>query len=86
MNIWARFAALGPGVDEFENRRNASAWKFMPAAASASDAARACILPASTTESPTRVIAPNGFTTDGGFAEYAVNHINTLATGTRRDE
>src|ERR1700709_1073477 len=21
----------------------------------------------------------NGFTTDGGFAEYAVNHINTLA-------
>ena len=21
----------------------------------------------------------NGFTTDGGFAEYAINHINTLA-------
>src|SRR5499425_2686264 len=23
----------------------------------------------------------NGFTTDGGFTEYAVNHINTLARG-----
>jgi len=21
----------------------------------------------------------NGFTTDGGFAEYAINHVNTLA-------
>jgi hypothetical protein len=37
---------------------NASAWKSMPAAASASDAARACTPPASTMGNPRRVIAP----------------------------
>ena len=71
-------AALGPDVDEFESA-SGSAWKSMPAAASASDAGRACIPPASTMESPSKGHRANGFTTDGGFAEYAVNHINTLA-------
>ena len=50
-------AALGPDVDEFAIGERVSV-KSMPAAASASDAARACTLPASTTESPTRVTAP----------------------------
>ena len=51
----------------------------MPAAASASAAARACTPPASTTAKPEKGHRANGFTTDGGFTEYAVNHINTLA-------
>ena len=28
----------------------------------------------------------NGFTTDGGFAEYAVNHVNTLVPVPERHE
>ena len=28
---------------------------------------------------PEKGYRANGFTTDGGFAEYAINHINTLA-------
>jgi NADPH:quinone reductase-like Zn-dependent oxidoreductase len=50
-------AALGPGVDEFAIGERVSV-ESMPAAASASDAARACTPPASTTEDPTKVIAP----------------------------
>src|SRR5258708_3009756 len=50
-------AALGPDVDEFRSA-NASAWKSMPAAASASGAARGCTPPASTMGSPRRAIAP----------------------------
>jgi len=54
----------------------------MPAAASASAAARACTPPAITTGlnygDVDKGHRANGFTTDGGFAEYAINHVNTL--------
>src|SRR5438046_4376609 len=50
-------AALGP-VSTNSRSANASAWKSMPAAVSASAAAKACTPHASTTESPRRAIAP----------------------------
>ena len=59
-------AALGPGVDDSPSA-SASAWKSMPAAASASDAARACTPPVSTTESPTKAIAPTALPPTAGL-------------------
>ena len=81
MSTWARSWRSGPGS---MNTRSVSASlsKFMPAAGSANAAARACTHRATTTVSITatwiKVIAPTGFTTDGGFCEYQVNNINTL--------
>ena len=49
----------------------------MPAAAAASAAAKACTPRASTTATAKGHRA-NGFSTDGGFAEYAVNNVNTM--------
>ena len=50
----------------------------MPGAAAARAAAKACIPRASITAFRSKGHRANGFTTDGGFAEYAVNNVNTM--------
>ena len=60
----------------------ASPWRSTRAAGAASAAARACIPSAlnygMNYGDRDKGHRANGFTTDGGFAEYAVNHVNTL--------
>src|SRR6202051_4122759 len=71
-------AALGPGVDEFrigervsvEIHAGCGQWKRCRQGMYTS-----CL----NYGKPDKGHRANGFTTDGGFAEYAVNHINTLA-------
>src|SRR5258707_2251965 len=71
-------AALGPGVDEFEIGERIS----VEIHAGCGQCRRG--RPGMYTSwlnygEPDKGHRANGFTTDGGFAEYAVNHINTLA-------
>ena len=70
-------AALGPDVDEFKIGERVTV-EFMPGVGNASGAARACTRRAWIPAGREKGHRANGFTTDGGFAEYAVNHINTL--------
>ena len=67
-----------PGGRRVPASATASRSRSMPAAAAASAAARACTPPASITAIALKGHRANGFTTDGGFAEYAVNHVNTM--------
>ena len=71
-------AALGPDVDEFEDRRarqRGNPCGLRPV--QAMPPGHVHLLPQ--LWKPEKGHRANGFTTDGGFAEYAVNHINTLA-------
>src|SRR3979409_1010015 len=71
-------AALGPDVDEFRIGERVS----VEIHAGCSQCKR-CRMGMYTSclnyGKPEKGHRANGFTTDGGFAEYAVNHINTLA-------
>ena len=66
------------------NSRSASASRsrFTPAAAAASAAARGSATSSPQLRPELRPVQQghraNGFTTDGGFAQYAINHVNTL--------
>ena len=74
-------AALGPGVDELKLVIGLQ-WKSMPDVANASDARMgmytSCHNYGLNYGAMDKGHRANGFTTDGGFAEYAVNNINTM--------
>src|SRR4030088_3065833 len=75
-------AALGPGVDEFEIGERVSV--EIHAGCGQCKRCRqgmytSCLNYGQNYGAVDKGHRANGFTTDGGFAEYAVNHINTLA-------
>jgi threonine dehydrogenase-like Zn-dependent dehydrogenase len=75
-------AALGPGVDEFTIGERVSV--EIHAGCSQCKRCRqgmytSCLNYGQNYGDVDKGHRANGFTTDGGFAEYAVNHINTLA-------
>jgi threonine dehydrogenase-like Zn-dependent dehydrogenase len=75
-------AALGPGVDEFEIGERVSV--EIHAGCGQCKRCRqgmytSCLNYGQNYGDADKGHRANGFTTDGGFAEYAVNHINTLA-------
>jgi threonine dehydrogenase-like Zn-dependent dehydrogenase len=75
-------AALGPGVDEFEIGERVSV--EIHAGCGQCKRCRqgmytSCLNYGQNYGDVDKGHRANGFTTDGGFAEYAVNHINTLA-------
>ena len=76
-SIWAPSSNSGWGSTSTQSA-TASPWRSMRGAAAAKGAGRECTPPASTTATEAKGHRANGFTTDGGFAQYAVNHINTL--------
>src|ERR1700710_1561755 len=71
-------AALGPEVDEFQIGERISV--EIHAGCGQCKRCRAGMYTSCLNYGkPEKGHRANGFTTDGGFAEYAVNHINTLA-------
>jgi L-iditol 2-dehydrogenase len=75
-------AALGPGVDEFDIGERVSV--EIHAGCGQCKRCRqgmytSCLNYGQNYGAVDKGHRANGFTTDGGFAEYAVNHINTLA-------
>src|SRR5258707_10861379 len=71
-------AALGPGVDEFEIGERVSV-EIHAGCGQCKRCRQGMYTSCLNYGEPDKGHRANGFTTDGGFAEYAVNHINTLA-------
>src|ERR1700721_860779 len=71
-------AALGPGVDEFEIGERVSV-EIHAGCGQCKRCRQGMYTSCLNYGKPDKGHRANGFTTDGGFAEYAVNHINTLA-------
>src|SRR5258705_4306588 len=71
-------AALGPGVDEFEIGERVSV-EIHAGCGQCRRCRQGMYTSCLNYGKPDKGHRANGFTTDGGFAEYAVNHINTLA-------
>ena len=71
-------AALGPDVDEFEIGERVSV-EIHAGCGQCKRCRQGMYTSCLNYGKPEKGHRANGFTTDGGFAEYAVNHINTLA-------
>ena len=71
-------AALGPGVDEFRIGERISV-EIHAGCGQCKRCRQGMYTSCLNYGKPEKGHRANGFTTDGGFAEYAVNHINTLA-------
>ena len=71
-------AALGPEVDEFEIGERVSV-EIHAGCGQCKRCRQGMYTSCLNYGKPEKGHRANGFTTDGGFAEYAVNHINTLA-------
>jgi L-iditol 2-dehydrogenase len=71
-------AALGPAVDEFEIGQRVSV-EIHAGCGQCKRCRQGMYTSCLNYGKPDKGHRANGFTTDGGFAEYAVNHINTLA-------
>src|ERR1700724_778389 len=71
-------AALGPEVDEFEIGERVSV-EIHAGCGQCKRCRQGMYTSCLNYGKPDKGHRANGFTTDGGFAEYAVNHINTLA-------
>ena len=71
-------AALGPGVDEFAIGERVSV-EIHAGCGQCKRCRQGMYTSCLNYGKPDKGHRANGFTTDGGFAEYAVNHINTLA-------
>jgi threonine dehydrogenase-like Zn-dependent dehydrogenase len=71
-------AALGPGVDEFSIGERVSV-EIHAGCGQCKRCRQGMYTSCLNYGEPEKGHRANGFTTDGGFAEYAVNHINTLA-------
>lgn len=71
-------AALGPEVDEFELGERVSV-EIHAGCGQCKRCRQGMYTSCLNYGKPEKGHRANGFTTDGGFAEYAVNHINTLA-------
>src|SRR4029434_3237366 len=71
-------AALGPEVDEFEIGERISV-EIHAGCGQCKRCRQGISTHCLNYGKPDKGHRANGFTTDGGFAEYAVNHINTLA-------
>ena len=71
-------AALGPGVDEFEIGERISV-EIHAGCGQCKRCRQGMYTSCLNYGKPEKGHRANGFTTDGGFTEYAVNHINTLA-------
>src|SRR3979409_14866 len=71
-------AALGPGVDEFEIGERISV-EIHAGCGQCKRGRQGMYTSCLNYGEPGKGHRANGFTTDGGFAEYAINHINTLA-------
>ncbi len=70
--------ALGPGVDEFSIGERISV-EIHAGCGQCKRCRQGMYTSCLNYGEPGKGHRANGFTTDGGFAEYAVNHINTLA-------
>src|SRR5436309_1642206 len=70
--------ALGPGVDEFSIGERVSV-EIHEGCGQCKRCRQGMYTSCLNYGEPEKGHRANGFTTDGGFAEYAVNHINTLA-------
>jgi L-iditol 2-dehydrogenase len=70
--------ALGPGVDEFSIGERVSV-EIHAGCGQCKRCRQGMYTSCLNYGEPGKGHRANGFTTDGGFAEYAVNHINTLA-------
>jgi L-iditol 2-dehydrogenase len=71
-------AALGPEVDEFEIGERVSV-EIHAGCGQCKRCRQGMYTSCLNYGKPEKGHRANGFTTDGGFAEYAINHINTLA-------
>jgi L-iditol 2-dehydrogenase len=71
-------AALGPGVDEFQIGERISV-EIHAGCGQCKRCRQGMYTSCLNYGEPGKGHRANGFTTDGGFAEYAINHINTLA-------
>ncbi len=71
-------AALGPGVDEFKIGERVSV-EIHAGCGQCKRCRQGMYTSCLNYGRPEKGHRANGFTTDGGFAEYAVNHINTLS-------
>src|SRR5664280_3476012 len=71
-------AALGPGVDEYKVGQRISV-EIHAGCGQCKRCRQGMYTSCLNYGKPEKGHRANGFTTDGGFAEYAVNHINTLA-------
>ena len=71
-------AALGPDVDEFKIGERISV-EIHAGCGQCKRCRQGMYTSCLNYGKPEKGHRANGFTTDGGFAEYAVNHINTLA-------
>jgi L-iditol 2-dehydrogenase len=71
-------AALGPDVDEFRIGQRVSV-EIHAGCGQCKRCRQGMYTSCRNYGRPEKGHRANGFTTDGGFAEYAVNHINTLA-------
>ena len=71
-------AALGPDVDEFEIGERVSV-EIHAGCGQCKRCRQGMYTSCLNYGKPEKGHRANGFTTDGGFAEYAINHINTLA-------
>src|SRR5207245_2681498 len=71
-------AALGPDVDEFEIGERISV-EIHAGCGQCKRCRQGMYTSCLNYGKPEKGHRANGFTTDGGFAEYAINHINTLA-------
>ncbi|WP_245321012.1 alcohol dehydrogenase catalytic domain-containing protein [Bradyrhizobium sp. NAS96.2] len=71
-------AALGPDVDEFRIGERVSV-EIHAGCGQCKRCRQGMYTSCLNYGKPDKGHRANGFTTDGGFAEYAVNHINTLA-------
>src|SRR5665647_3335 len=71
-------AALGPGVDEYKIGERVSV-EIHAGCGQCKRCRQGMYTSCLNYGKPDKGHRANGFTTDGGFAEYAVNHINTLA-------
>ena len=71
-------AALGPEVDEFDIGERVSV-EIHAGCGQCKRCRQGMYTSCLNYGEPGKGHRANGFTTDGGFAEYAVNHINTLA-------
>src|SRR6187200_2660940 len=71
-------AALGPGVDEYAIGERVTV-EIHAGCGQCKRCRQGMYTSCLNYGKPEKGHRANGFTTDGGFAEYAVNHINTLA-------
>jgi threonine dehydrogenase-like Zn-dependent dehydrogenase len=71
-------AALGPAVDEFSIGQRVSV-EIHAGCGQCKRCRQGMYTSCLNYGNPAKGHRANGFTTDGGFAEYAINHINTLA-------